>query len=468
MTQLFRAFIPASVVGLVLTEFLLCALCYGLAAILLNGLVNPEFIPEIFFLNDGGFLRIGIAVLCIMAGLYCQNLYSELRVKSLTLLTQQLCVAIGVAFLVQSLFTYLKHPELAVPKWVMIFGSVLIVIAVPAWRLFYRNVLVQAIGSQRVLFLGTSPISLRIARHIADHPEIGMINLGYVDNAGAAENLPGGKFVGTIAELPEIATRLRPDLIVVGLTERRQELPVHTMLHLRFSGVRFEEAPVTFEATFCRVLTTEMRPSRLIFAQELGPGRRSLFWHTLYSVPLAAFGLIVMSPVMLIVAILVRITSPGPVFFRQTRVGLNDRNFTLYKFRSMREDAEKATGPVWASKDDPRVTPIGRWLRKLRLDEFPQLFNVVRGEMSLVGPRPERPEFVAKLSEQIPYYSYRHCVKPGITGWAQINHKYGDTIEDAVVKLEFDLYYIKNLAISLDAFIIFHTLKVMLFSEMAQ
>jgi exopolysaccharide biosynthesis polyprenyl glycosylphosphotransferase len=237
---------------------------------------------------------------------------------------------------------------------------------------------------------------------------------------------------------------------------------------MRFSGIHFEEAPVTFETTFGRVLTRQLRPSRLIFSSELGPRKRSLFWHSMYSVPLALGGAILLSPVMLVVAILVKLTSPGPVFFRQQRVGLNDNVFTLYKFRSMRLDAEAETGPVWAQRDDPRVTPLGRWLRKLRLDELPQLFNVVRGEMSLVGPRPERPEFVSRLIEQIPYYSYRHCVKPGITGWAQINHKYGDTLEDAVIKLEYDLYYIKNLAISLDTFIIFHTLKVMLFSEMAQ
>ena len=240
------------------------------------------------------------------------------------------------------------------------------------------------------------------------------------------------------------------------------------MLHLRFSGIHFEEAPVTFESTFGRVLTRQLRPSRLIFSAELGPRRRSLFWHSLYSFPIALILTIVLLPVMLIVAILIRIFSPGPILLRQVRVGLNDAPFTLYKFRSMRQDAEALSGPVWAQKNDPRVTPLGKWLRKLRLDELPQLFNVLRGEMSLVGPRPERPEFVQKLTEQIPYYSYRHCVKPGITGWAQINYKYGDTIEDAIIKLEYDLYYIKNLALSLDSYIIFHTLKVVLFSETAQ
>lgn len=467
MIQFFRVFIPASVVGLVLSEFVICFICYVLAALLLNGLINPDFSPVIFFANDNGIFRIGTVVLCIVIALYFQNLYANLRVRSLTLLVQQLCVAIGSAFLVQSLFTYLKKPDWGIPKWAMIFGSVIVLITVPAWRLFYSNVVMKAIGAQKVIFLGTSDVSRDIAKHIMDHPEVGMRNLGYVDNEGP-EDLPGGPLLGQISDLPDLVKKLQPDLVVVGLTERRQELPVNDMLHMRFSGIHFEEAPVTFETTFGRVLTRQLRPSRLIFSSDLGPRKRSLFWHSVYSIPLALIGVVVLSPVMLIVAILVKLTSPGPVFFRQARVGLNDEVFTLYKFRSMREDAEAETGPVWARKDDPRVTPLGKWLRKLRLDELPQLFNVLRGEMSLVGPRPERPEFVSKLIEQIPYYSYRHCVKPGITGWAQINHKYGDTLEDAVIKLEYDLYYIKNLALSLDTFIIFHTLKVMLFSEMAQ
>jgi lipopolysaccharide/colanic/teichoic acid biosynthesis glycosyltransferase len=167
---------------------------------------------------------------------------------------------------------------------------------------------------------------------------------------------------------------------------------------------------------------------------------------------------------MLIVAILVRITSRGPILYRQTRVGLNSAIFTIYKFRSMYENAEAGTGPVWASKGDPRTTPVGRWLRKLRLDELPQLFNILRGEMLLVGPRPERPEFVKKFESQIPFYGFRHCVKPGITGWAQINYRYGETLEDTIIKLEYDLYYIKNQSLSLDTLIILRTLKVMLFS----
>jgi len=179
-------------------------------------------------------------------------------------------------------------------------------------------------------------------------------------------------------------------------------------------------------------------------------------------------GAVVTLPIMLLVAVVVKLSSPGPILFRQTRVGRNNAPFTLYKFRSMRQDAEADTGAVWATENDPRVTRVGRWLRLLRFDELPQFFNVLRGEMSIVGPRPERPEFVKMLTEKIPYYRQRHCVKPGITGLAQISHKYSGSLEDTITKLEYDLYYIKNLSPALDLYVIFHTLKVMLLGRGAQ
>jgi exopolysaccharide biosynthesis polyprenyl glycosylphosphotransferase len=183
---------------------------------------------------------------------------------------------------------------------------------------------------------------------------------------------------------------------------------------------------------------------------------------------LGAVGAAIALPLMAVVAILIKATSRGPVLYRQQRVGHHGQPFTVLKFRSMYADAEAKSGAVWASKDDPRITPLGRWLRSLRLDELPQFINVLRGEMSLVGPRPERPEFVAVLTEQIPGYAFRHFVKPGITGWAQINHKYGDTFEDSVTKLEYDLYYIKRLTPAFDAYIILHTLRVILLQRGAQ
>jgi exopolysaccharide biosynthesis polyprenyl glycosylphosphotransferase len=217
-----------------------------------------------------------------------------------------------------------------------------------------------------------------------------------------------------------------------------------------------------------RICIKELRPSQLIYSGELGPKPQDVFFQSAWNTALAAVGIVVTFPLMALTALAVRFSSAGPALYRQTRVGLNGVPFTLYKFRSMRVDAEAATGAVWASKNDPRVTPVGGIIRKLRLDELPQLFNVLKGEMSMVGPRPERPEFVQKLSEAIPFYRQRCCVRPGITGWAQINYKYGDTMEDTVKKLEYDLYYIKHMSLSLDTYIIFHTVKAMLLSRGAQ
>jgi exopolysaccharide biosynthesis polyprenyl glycosylphosphotransferase len=308
-----------------------------------------------------------------------------------------------------------------------------------------------------------------VAEHIAAHPELGLSIVGYLTNGLAlGAQLSGGKVLGPIADVRKIATEIQPSRIVVGMTERREKMPVPDLLELRFAGFTIEEAGSTFEAVCGRISTKELRPSQLIFTGELGPRLGSLFVQDVVNFAISIVGAIVTLPIMLLVALAVKLTSPGPALYRQTRVGKNGAPFLLYKFRSMRADAEAQTGAVWASKDDPRTTPVGKFLRRLRLDELPQFFNVLRGEMSLVGPRPERPEFVKTLSEQIPYYRQRHCVKPGITGWAQINHKYGDTLEDTVTKLEYDFYYIKNISTSLDAYIIFHTLKTMLLSRGAQ
>jgi len=468
MFQLFRVFIPASVIGLILSEFVLTFLCYVTGEWIVTEFINPTLTLNSFLWDERGVFQILVVVLCLATGLYLQDLYSDFRVKSVSVLIQQFCLVIGFVFLIQALFAYARRPDWSLPRWAMIFGSILTIIVAPLWRVFYGRVIVKAVGFQKVLFLGASPISQEIAAHLAERPEFGMRVLGYLDDADDLPPPAGGNIIGKTGDLREVARNLKPDLIVVGMTERRRELPMAEMLHLRFSGIHFEEAAVTFETAFGRVPTRQLRPSRLVFSSDLGPRRGSLFWHSLYSTPIAALLLVLFSPVMVIVAIAIKLTSRGPVFHRQVRVGLNGAEFVVYKFRSMYVDAEARTGPVWASKNDPRITPVGKWIRKFRLDELPQLFNVLRGAMGLVGPRPERPEFVKSLEAQIQYYNYRHCVKPGITGWAQINYKYGDTLDDAIMKLEYDLYYIKNLAISLDLFIIFHTMKVMFFSETSQ
>jgi exopolysaccharide biosynthesis polyprenyl glycosylphosphotransferase len=255
---------------------------------------------------------------------------------------------------------------------------------------------------------------------------------------------------------------------VIAMTEKRASLPMDELLGLRFSGVRMEEATTLYEEAFGRICVTEVRPSELIFSSKLGPRRWTVRLQAIYGWIFTALATVIVLPVVLVAALIVKLTSKGPAFYQQTRVGLNGSTFTVYKLRSMRQDAEARTGAVWASRNDPRITPFGRFLRKSRIDELPQFWNVLKGEMSLVGPRPERPEFVRELSNTIPFYPHRLCVKPGITGWAQINHQYGDSIQHTVTKLEYDLYYIKNLSPTLDAYIMFQTVKTMLLSRGAQ
>ena len=463
MIRLFRVFVPTSVVALLASEIILTFTCYVIACFLML-----DVDPQVFLFYDGGWVRITAVVVCIMMGVYFHDLYNHFRIKSRILLYQQFGVVVGLAFLMQSLLVYLRLRELILPTWIMLVGSTLTILIVPAWRIFYSTVVLRATGSERVLLLGASSLVQEIGQHFLDHPEAGFVALGYIENLETGAELPGGAVLGPISELQQIVKRLKPERIVVGMSERRDRLPVNQLLEMRLAGIHIEDVLTTYEATFGRISTRELRPSQLVFSKELGPNRAGVMLQSMYSMGIAIIGSILMSPVMLLVFLLVRLSSRGPALYRQTRVGKNDVPFTLYKFRSMSADAEAASGAVWAKKDDPRVTPLGKWLRRLRLDELPQLFNVLKGEMSVVGPRPERPEFVSELEKQIPYYRQRHCIKPGITGWAQVNHKYGDTLEDTIIKLEYDLYYIKNLAPALDAYIIFHTLKVMLLSRGSQ
>ena len=463
MIRLFKVSIPSSVIALILSEAILVFSCYILAAYLLL-----DVAVDVFLFDDGGLWRIMLVVAVIMLGLYFHDLYENYRIRSRLLLIQQFCLVLGIAFLLQSMLSY-GRSNIILPKWMMVYGSVGVLIVLPAWRILFAVVVGRGIGAQRLLFLGASPASREIIAHLVERPELGLAPVGFVENdAEAPEQLSGTPRLGAITELTEIVELQKPDRIVVGMTERRQRLPVERLLELRFSGIHIEEVATSYEAVFGRVSTRDLRPSQLIFSTELGPRPGSVTLQSLYSYAIALVAVIITLPIMLIVALIVKFTSSGPVLFRQIRTGYNGAPFQVFKFRSMRQDAELKTGAVWATKDDPRITHVGKWLRKLRLDELPQLFNVLRGEMSIVGPRPERPEFVAVLQEKIAYYRQRHCVKPGITGWAQINHKYGDTIEDTIMKLEYDLYYIKNLSLSLDLYIVFHTVKTMLLGRGAQ
>ena len=463
MIRLFRVVVPTSIFVLLLSEAVLLTFCYVVTTYWLT-----EVDAGVFLWYDGCFARILIVVFSVLFGLHFLDLYSDVRSVSQMALMLEIGQAIGFAFLVQALIAYLQK-DWMLPHWIMIWGSALALVSLSVWRTVYDRVFLRAFGAQRVLFLGLSPLVEEIGRYLEEHREAGYVNLGYLDDGSEPGTLVhSAKVLGPVGSLAEFAAGVRPDRIIVGMTERRARMPLQTLLDLRFSGVMIEDASFAYENASGRVSTKDLRPAQLIFSSELGPTRRGVLLQSFYSPIFALLGILVTLPLALIAALAVLLTSRGGVLYRQIRVGKNGVPFTLYKFRSMYADAEEKTGAVWASRDDPRVTPVGRWLRRLRIDEIPQLWNVLRGEMSLVGPRPERPEFVKSLTEEIPFFRQRLCVRPGITGWAQVNHKYGDTVEDTIVKLEYDLYYIKHISLSLDAFIFFQTLKTILRTRGAQ
>ncbi len=462
MLRLLKVFIPVGTLTLLVSETALVT-----SAFILATYIDLKVDPTVYLL-EGGLFPIILVVLTILVGLHFHDLYSQFYVKSPIVLLQQLCLVMGIAFLSQGLIAYLDT-RLRVPIWVMVWGSGIAIVAIFLWRIFFSAYAMNVVGRERLLLVGGSPLLEDIGKYIAEHPESGLEVAGYVDDRHESDELlAGAKLLGPMSSLREIVRAAEPNRVVIGMFERRNRMPVIELLDLRFGGHIIEEVATTYERICGRVCVKELRPSQLIFAGELGPRPQNLVLQRLLNMVVAVVGIIVSSPIMLLTALAVQVSSAGPVLYRQVRVGLDGALFTVYKFRSMRVDAEAITGAVWASKDDPRVTTVGRIIRRIRFDELPQLYNVLKGEMSIVGPRPERPEFVKALSEQIPYYRQRHCVRPGITGWAQINYKYGDTFEDSIQKLEYDLYYIKNMSISLDNLIIFHTLKAMLLSRGAQ
>jgi len=276
------------------------------------------------------------------------------------------------------------------------------------------------------------------------------------------EKLVNPSIIGDQSQILDIATKERVDRIIVALEERRGKFPDAQLLECKMRGIAIEEGIHFYEHLTGRLQVESLHPSFLIFSEGFKKSKLTMWTKRVSEFALSLIGLILLSPVILVISLLIKIDSRGPVFYKQERAGERGKIFKLIKFRSMVENAE-ANGPVWAEQDDKRITRVGRWMRKWRLDEVPQMVNVLKGDMSFVGPRPERPFFVEKLRKEIPFYDQRYSVRPGVTGWAQIKYRYGASKEDALEKLKYDLYYIKNLSLLYDLLIIFETIKVVLF-----
>jgi sugar transferase (PEP-CTERM system associated) len=281
------------------------------------------------------------------------------------------------------------------------------------------------------------------------------------------QSIDSWRVLGTPDDIERLVARHGVDRLVVGMSDRRGRLPVRALLRSKLRGIRVEDVNTVYERLTGKLLVEDLRPSWLIFSDDYSASRWTRRSKRVFDIVLALVGLVVAAPFVVLTAMAVWLESGSPVLYRQERVGENGRIFTLNKFRSMRKDAEQGT-PIWARAEDDRVTRIGRFIRHTRFDELPQLWNVLRGDMSFVGPRPERPFFVDQLAEQFPFYEQRHAVKPGLTGWAQVKYRYGASFEDALEKLRYDLYYVKHLSIPFDLTILFDTVKVVLFAQGAR
>ena len=446
--------------ALVLVEHGLIVLAVILAAVVRLGI--PESPLDVFSEWTGRAVFVAAVLqLCLHYG----DLYDLRTLSNPQDLLTGLFRAVGAASLILAV-VYFWVPSLVIGRGVFALSTVFIISLVAGWRVAFEWLSARGRPSERLLIVGTAGAALDLARELFERrSELGVELVGFVDPDGvAAEGLAGtAGVIGTVSDIPDIVRKRRVDRVVVSLANARGKLDMNALLAMKLNdGVRFDHLASVYEQYTGKIAVENLRPSWMIFGEGFNKSRSLSAVKRASDIVLSLVALIVLAPVMLIVAVLQRLTSEGPIVYSQTRVGKDGVNFTIHKFRSMRVDAESASGAVWSTQNDPRVTPFGRFLRRTRLDELPQIWNVLRGDMSLVGPRPERPEFVARLTEQIPFYGQRHVVRPGLTGWAQVRHRYGSTIEDAQEKLQYDLFYIKHVSLPFDFYVVLETVKTVL------
>jgi sugar transferase (PEP-CTERM system associated) len=449
--------ITARIVTLVLLDTLLIVSAVSLATYL-----RLEDVAWDLLASRPGFGKLLTVALVTQGCLYYADLYNLRIVTERRELLIRLMQALASSSLLLAV-AYYWFPSLIIGRFVFILSAGLVMLFLVVWRATFEWTSSRIGPRERLLIVGTSQAALTLARELFERRhELGVEITGFVDpdraRVGAPLINPG--IIGTIEDIPSIVRGRSIDRVVVSLADARGKLPMDKLLEMKLDGVTFDHLASVYEEYTGKIAVENLRPSWLVFSRGFDNSRLLATGKRLMDVMLSTIGLIVGAPIIAAIALAIRVSSRGPVFYHQRRVGQHGRIFSVHKFRSMREDAEAATGPVWASKKgDPRVTPIGRALRRSRLDELPQLWNVLMGDMSFVGPRPERPEFVSDLTKSIAFYGQRHVVRPGLTGWAQVRYTYGASKEDALEKLQYDLFYIKHMSLALDLFIIFSTIK---------
>ncbi len=459
--RLFKHYIPHAVMLLALLDFMLLFVAGEFGWVMRARQIGMSVEPWVTRILPLTTFALSIQIAMVAVGVYASESLSSLRFALARML-----VAVSLGIIGLALFAFI-FPGSTLWRSVSLYAMGFSFLGLFSVRVLLNSFLGGAAFKRRLILLGAGQKALRISK-MADEPGAGFIIVGHVDMNDCEKVIPTAINRYHIENLSEHVERLNASEVIVALEERRNALPLADLVRLRTTGVHVNEDSTFIERETGRIDLRSVNPSWLIYSDGFTSGRRISTWaKRLFDIAASLVLLIIALPLILLGSIAVKLDSKGPAFFRQRRVGLYGSEFELIKLRSMRLDAE-ADGAVWAQENDPRVTKVGRFIRLTRIDELPQVWSVLKGDMSFVGPRPERPEFVTGLEEKLVYYAERHMVKPGITGWAQINYPYGASLQDSRAKLEYDLYYAKNYTPFLDVLILLQTLRVVLWPEGAR
>jgi sugar transferase (PEP-CTERM system associated) len=459
LIRLFNVYYPVRTLVLLAGEALIVWTSFFLGTMLQHPVDNQELLK-----SHHGYYKIAIVTVLVLVFSHLFDLYnpSNFTKNNRGDLYFRLLMVPGFVALILALIAW-RRPDFLPGKNSALAGVVILTVALLGWRTAYSWWSQQPFLREHVYVLGIDERAQRLVQALRARPELGIDVVGW---SGNVEGIVNRESVA--AHLTELVKGQTVHRVIVAMQDRREAMPMPELLQLRLRGVHIEEATSWLEKISGRIEVEQLYPSWIIFAKGFRFSSPFRMVRRVLNFTVALIGLILALPILPFVFLAVKLDSPGPALYRQKRVGRRGAIFYCYKFRTMRKDAEADTGPTWADDQDPRITRGGKFLRASRLDEIPQLWCVLKGDMAFVGPRPERPEFVEWLTRELPYYGVRHMVRPGITGWAQIRYKYGNTIEDAKEKLQFDLFYIKNASIGLDILIMFQTIKIVLLGRGAQ
>jgi sugar transferase (PEP-CTERM system associated) len=454
MIRLFNAYFPTRTLLLTVTEALLVTLAFVVSVVFWAGTAMDA---NIYLLYENGFGRIGLVVGIFVLLMYYFDLYDSIVLSNRREVVTRLVGVLGCAFVALSVLYY-AFPEISLVGGTLWLGVAIVGVTVPAWRKLFFVLNRSARFSERAILYGDGPLAVPLMEEITNRSELGVRVVGFI---GSNTETTGGIPRFDEQDLQDVVLQRNVRRVVVTMGDRRGKLRVDQLLKLKTQGVRIQDGPEYYESITGRIPLESVRLSWLIFSPGFHVRAGMRLYKRAVSLFLGSLAIAITSPIMLLATIAVRLDSRGPAIFRQKRVGENGKLFTVYKFRSMFEGSDKVKLTP-AEHGDPRVTRVGKWLRRTRVDELPQLFNIVKGDMAFVGPRPFVPEQEEECAAQIPFYRERWLVKPGATGWAQINRGYNATLEDNREKLAYDLFYIKNVSFGLDLFIMFSTIKILL------